>query len=220
MAMKEITYADARGMMKPGDVIAFSGKSHFSEIIKMVTFSEVSHVGVILQTKIAEFDDGRFFNQIIEAGTVRGFSGVSISRFSERLDDYHGAMWWLPIRTDLRQNREAHTKFYNFLFGHAAARTGYDLPQALKSAADGFDSMGGPFYNKEDFSRFFCSELVAAGLERAGVVDTVNASEVTPIDLCRWNIYEDDYYILKPDTDGSKPDISRYNRLNPKDWDV
>ncbi len=222
--MHEITYEDARPKMKPGDVIAFSGKGHFSEIIKMVTFSEVSHVGVVLQTQIASHSDGRYFNQIIEAATVKGFSGVSISRFSERLLEYQGAVWWLPIKSDLRENEDAHKTFYNFLFGHAEARTGYDLPQALKSAADKFDdlpyNMNGPFYNKEDFSRFFCSELVAAGLERAGVVGTVNASEVTPIDLCRWSIYEDDYYLLKPDTDGARPGISRYNRMDPEAWNV
>ncbi len=224
MAMHELSYTDARPRMKPGDVIAFSGKSDFSEIIKMVTFSEVSHVGVILQTQIADHADGRFFNQIIEAGTVRGFSGVNISRFSERLEEYHGAMWWLPIKADLRANAQAHKSFYNFLFGHAEARTGYDLPQALKSAADMFDKgvfgINGPFYNKEDFSRFFCSELVAAGLERAGVTGSVNASEVTPIDLCRWSIYEDDYYLLKPDTDGAKPVITRHNRMDPSGWNV
>lgn len=80
--------------------------------------------------------------------------------------------------------------------------------------------MNGPFYNKEDFSRFFCSELVAAGLERAGVTGSVNASEVTPIDLCRWSIYEDDYYLLKPDTDGAKPVITRHNRMDPSGWNV
>ncbi|WP_020398094.1 hypothetical protein [Kordiimonas gwangyangensis] len=224
MAMHEMSYEDARPLMKPGDVIAFSGKGHFSEIIKMVTFSEVSHVGVVLQTQIASFADGRYFNQIIEAATVRGFSGVNISRFSERMLEYQGAIWWLPIRKDLRTDEEAHKTFYNFLFGHAEARTEYDLPQALKSAADKFDdlpfNMNGPFYNKEDFARFFCSELVAAGLERAGIVGTVNCSEVTPIDLCRWDIYEQDYFLLKPDTDGSSPTITRHNTLDPSDWNL
>jgi hypothetical protein len=95
------------------------------------------------------------------------------------------------------------------------------LPQALKSAVDVFDDLPfdlhGPGYNQEDFSRFFCSELVAAGLEKAGTVGTVNASEVTPIDLCRWNIYEKTYYQLKGEED---KDISRFNTLDPQDWDV
>ena len=63
MAVEQIKYKDARLKMKPGDVIAFGGKGNFSEIIKFATFSDVSHVGVILQTKIADDDTGRFFNQ-------------------------------------------------------------------------------------------------------------------------------------------------------------
>ena len=61
MSVEQISYSDARKLMKPGDVIAFGGKGHFSEIIKFATFSDVSHVGVILQTKILDDDTGRFF---------------------------------------------------------------------------------------------------------------------------------------------------------------
>ncbi|HSO20199.1 MAG TPA: hypothetical protein VLT88_12105, partial [Desulfosarcina sp.] len=100
-------------------------------------------------------------------------------------------------------------------------RKGYDVSQALLSAVDALDELPfglhGPGYNREDFSRFFCSELVAAGLEKAGSVGAVNASEVTPIDLCRWNIYDPTYYQLKGD--GSKA-ISRYNTLSTAGWIV
>jgi hypothetical protein len=49
MTAQMINYSDARKLMQPGDVIAFGGSSAFSQIIKLVTFSEVSHVGVILK---------------------------------------------------------------------------------------------------------------------------------------------------------------------------
>ena len=42
---------------------------------------------------------------------------------------------------------------------------------------------------------------MAAGLEKAGSVGKVNSAEVTPIDLCRWQIYQDKYYQLKGNTD-------------------
>ena len=77
--------------------------------------------------------------------------------------------------------------------------------------------MHGPAYNREDFSKFFCSELVSAGLEVAGSVGNVNSSEVTPIDLCRWSIYEDSYYQLKGE---SSKRISRFNTASPSDWNV
>lgn len=52
MPRKSAKYQSVREKMKPGDVIAFSGKGNFSEIIKWATCSSVSHVGVILQSKL------------------------------------------------------------------------------------------------------------------------------------------------------------------------
>lgn len=218
------SYEIARPFMKPGDVIAFGGKGHFSEIIKMATFSPVSHVGTILQTKIVpEYGDGdsRFFNQIIESTSLDGFNGVNISRFSDRLNTYDGDIWWLPLKESVR-SRMSEKKFYNYLFNLAKNRVPYDMPQAIKSALDLFDGL--PFSmtsNKEDFSKMFCSELVASGLEESGAINSVNCSEVTPIDLCRWNIYEDICYQikgenLKPGGVVTLPEgvsISEYNNL-------
>lgn len=215
MTAKAISYDDARKLMKPGDVIAFGGKGHFSEIIKFATFSDVSHVGVILQTRIPE--DDRFFNQIIESTSLNGFNGVNISRFSDRLNTYEGEIWWLPLRKKIRANSFNQKNFFDFLFNQAKERKPYDMPQAIKSSLDALDGVNGPGYNREDFSKFFCSELVAAGLEKAGAIGSVNASEVTPIDLCRWSIYEDDYYQLQGD---STKKISRFNTASPKDWNV
>jgi hypothetical protein len=222
MSAKQITYVEARELMKPGDVIAFGGKGHFSEIIKFATFSSVSHVGVILQTKIPEEENSkRFFNQIIESTSLNGFNGVNVSRFSDRLSTYEGELWWLPLNKKIRDDLFDQKKFFDFLFNQAKDRKPYDTPQALKSAVDALDNlplgMHGPAYNKEDFSKFFCSELVSAGLEIAGAVGSVNASEVTPIDLCRWSIYEDSYYQLKGE---SSKRISRFNTSSPADWNV
>jgi hypothetical protein len=221
MAATQITYQDARSKMKPGDVIAFGGKGHFSEIIKFATRAEVSHVGVVLQTKVTDDTTGRFFNQIIESTSLNGFNGVNISRLSDRVDNYEGELWWLPLNEDIRANSFDQTEFYNFLFNQAKERKPYDMPQAIKSSIDVLDNLPfglhGPGYNSEDFSKFFCSELVAAGLEVAGSVGNVNASEVTPIDLCRWNIYNNTHFQLKGDADKT---ISRFNTLPPSNWDV
>ena len=221
MTIEQISYSEARKRMKPGDVIAFGGKGHFSEIIKFATFSDVSHVGVILQTKISDDTTDRFFNQIIESTSLNGFNGVNISRFSDRMDSYDGELWWLPLSKKIREKSFDQKKFFDFLFNQAKLRKKYDMPQAIKSALDALDQlpfgMHGPGYNKEDFSKFFCSELVSAGLEIAGAVGEVNTAEVTPIDLCRWKIYEPKYYQLKGDRNKK---ISRYNTASPSDWNV
>lgn len=221
MSVVRKTYEEARSDMKPGDVIAFGGKGHLSEIIKFATCAEVSHVGVLIQTKVADDTTGRFFNQIIESTSLHGFNGVQISRLSDQIHIYDGEIWWLPLSEEIREKRFDQKAFYDFLFNQAKERKEYDMPQAIKSALDVLDNlpfgMHGPGYNKEDFSKFFCSELVSAGLEKAGVVGPVNASEVTPIDLCRWRIYQESYYQLQGNP---KRKITRFNTADPADWNV
>jgi hypothetical protein len=216
MSRQTISYQDARNLMKPGDVIAFAGKGNFSEIIKWATRANVSHVGVILQSKLlieGEPQQG-YFNQIIESTSLNGFSGVSISRLSDRIATYGGEMWWLPLSDSVRTKLDFE-RFFSFLIHQE--RKPYDLPQALKSALDALDKVplvGGLTYNIEDFSRFFCSELVAAGLEAGGAIRSLNASEVTPIDLCMFNIYKQEYFQLK----GDDKTIRAFNTVSPEGW--
>lgn len=216
MTIKAAPYSQVRKRMQPGDVVAFSGKGDFSQIIKWATRSNVSHVGVILQSKLMignKPQDG-FFNQIIESTTLNGFSGVSISRLSDRVDTYDGELWWLPLRDDVRSKLDS-SIFYNWLLHQE--RKPYDATQAVKSALDLLDNLPGvglATHNKEDFSRFFCSELVAAGLEAGGAISSLNASEVTPNDLCKFNIYESTYYQMK----GGEKEIKGFNSINPEGW--
>ena len=216
MAGIKISYEEARSKMRAGDVIAFGGSNFMSALIKGFSFSQVSHVGVILQTKVLNDPQDRFLNQLIESTSDGDFFGVQINRMSERMA-YDGEIWWLPLSEASRENFDQ-VAFYDFLLdkkGHA-----FDVKQALQSAFDTTDELPfglhGPAYAEEDFAKFFCSELVAAGLARAGVTSCpVNSAEVTPIDLCRWKIFTGDYYQLKGD---GKKSISRFNTLDPCDW--
>ncbi len=223
--LKISNYNNLRSSMSPGDVIAFGGKGTFSEIIKWATRAPVSHVGVILQSKLYYDDRSQpgFFNQIIESTSLNGQSGVTITRLSDRIDSYDGEIWLLPLRSDLKQKMDK-KKYYDFLIHQD--RKPYDMPQAIKSALDLIDDAVSPgvfTHNLEDFSRFFCSELVAAALENAGVIDHLNASEVTPVDLCSFNIYEDYYYQMKGHKTVGASEIKRVeikgvNSLNPNGW--
>ncbi|MFA5531069.1 MAG: hypothetical protein WDA11_10440 [Thiohalomonadaceae bacterium] len=154
------------------------------------------------------------FNQIVVSTSLNGFSGVTISRLSDRLNTYDGEIWWLPIRNDYHERMDK-KKFYDFLI-HQERRE-YDMPQAVRSALDALDRvpvLGSATRNQEDFSRFFCSELVAAALEAAGVIDSINASEVTPIDLRSFSLYEKEYYQLKGDAKA----IHGFNATDPTGW--
>lgn len=225
MACFVAKYSTVRSQMQQGDVIAFAGKGHFSEIIKIVTFSQVSHVATILQTQAtyAKGDDDRYFNDIIESTKWKGFMGVGTIRLSDRLRDYDGQVWWLPLSRKLREERSFNvTAFFDFLY--AQVGKSYDLPQATASALDALDHILGqysPTYNREDISRLFCSELVAAGLEAGQMVPSINASEVTPIDLCSWKIYEPNYYQIYWEDEPQGEDrveIKRFNLYDPALW--
>ena len=214
MSWNKSTYSAARSKMKPGDVIAFGGKGNFSEVIKWATRSSVSHVGVIMQSRMiieGEVQKG-FFNQIIESTSLNGFSGVSISRLSDRVNTYEGEMWWLPLSTEIHAKLNPR-KFFDWCL-HQRGKP-YDTPQAVKSALDQLDSVpiiGGATHNVEDFSSFFCSELVTGALEQGGAIKQINASEVTPIDLCTFNLYSGKYFQLK----GTKKLIKGYNMQDPE----
>ncbi|WP_390617858.1 hypothetical protein [Maricurvus nonylphenolicus] len=218
MALQRISYQDARPQMKPGDVIAFAGRSSLSKIIRMVTMSNITHVGTILKSQVGPME----LNQIVESTEVNGFCGVNISRFSDRLDAYDGEVFWLPVRKDLPFDAD---KFFTFLFDKAEKKHKWDALQALKSGFDFLDDIPGFDIftkNKEDMSKIYCSELVAAGFEAAGSIPNINCSEVTPIELCRWNIFEDNYYVLNESVADGTPDedltISRFNSAAPDAW--
>lgn len=216
MPRRTAKYATVRKRMKPGDVIAFGGKGNFSQVIKTATRSEISHVGVILQSQLITDPEGedRFINQIIESTSLNGTSGVQINRMSDHIATYEGEMWWLPLSDETREKLDP-VKFYDFLLKQNKKK--YDMMQAIGSALDRLDNVpliGSVTHNREDFSKFFCSELVSAGLEAGGAIGSINASEVTPIDLCQFDLYANTYYQLT----GKKKHIRAFSSLNPEGW--
>lgn len=221
MALKMKDYSQIRSEVKPGDIIAFGGKGNFSQLIKWATRAAVSHVGIIMQTQIKDVPgiggDG-YLNQIIESATLNGFSGVNISRLSDRVKTYDGEIWVLRLAPKawkkLKPNQE---KFFNWCLNQD--HKPYDVPQAIKSALDLMDKAidsAAPILNREDFSSFFCSELAAGALEVASVLPPINASEVTPIDLCSFNIFEEDYFQIA----GTMKEIKSYNSIDPQTWAI
>lgn len=140
MGWRRGDYKVVRHKMQPGDVIAFGGKGHFSQIIKWSTRSSVSHVGVILQSKlmIGDVPQDGFLNQIIESTSLNGSSGVAIGRLTDRIATYPGQMWWLLLSDQTRGNLD--TKECDGFFIHQD-RKPYDMPQAVKSALDAMDEV-------------------------------------------------------------------------------
>lgn len=202
--------------MRPGDIIAFGGNSLFSLWTKLTTRSVVTHVAMVLQTNRVDDRCGHHFNQVVEATVHDGEKGVITHHLSERINTYDGDIWWLPLHDKARAQLEHNeTDFLNFMLSQRGKP--YDVWQLFGSAFDITDEhswLGRFSYNEQDFSRWFCSELIAEGLKTAGIVRGVNASEVTPHDICRFRIFEDRYVQLK----GKAKAITGFNSMNATNW--
>jgi len=219
--MKIIQYTEVRSNMRPGDVIAFAGKDNFSDVIKWATRSNISHVGVVFETKV--FFEGASQSGVIvdvmesttlyvDPKTGERKTGVQRNRLSDRINYYDGQIWWLPLSEQSRQKLDLR-KFTDFMLHNDKRK--YDLPQAILSGIDTLDKLG-LTKNREDFARFFCSELVVAAFEASGIIGQINASEVTPIDLCCFSLFSDDYYLLT----GEPLEIHGYNTRNPENFGI
>lgn len=219
-------YHHIREHMQPGDIIAFGGNSLFSRWTKLTTRSAVTHVAVVIHTKnthtkatqsmVHDQERSQYYNHVMEATSFKGKRGVMTNRLSERVASYDGDIWWLPLsrasRSIFEQNKH---KFFDFMCEQEGKP--YDVLQLFGSAVDALDDhplFSSISYNNEDFSSWFCSELIAEGLKTAGVVTGVNSSEVTPVDICRFNIFKKRYVQLK----GEGRVIAGFNSLVPDNW--
>ena len=213
MTWKQANYEQIKTAMQPGDVIAFAGIDGISGWIKSVTNGPVSHVGVVLSPTSDRVSD--VSPQIIEArGELDERFGVKVRGLGGYMDNFAGTIWWLPLDEAVRARLDVE-RFKAFLL--EKQNLPFDIPQAIGAASDDLDQIpivGNFTRNPEDFSAFFCSELVTAGLEAGGLIRSINCSEVTPLDLVQFAIYQGTYYQLK----GPKTPIPGYNTVDPEGW--
>lgn len=189
--------------IRPGDVIAFGGGGFGGTIVEIGSFSNVAHVAIVWRVA-----DG--IVELIEA-TAESVAGVKRCLLSERMASYSGKIWWLPLSETVRAQLQE-----ELLVAFLEAQLGkpYDWTQAIKAGLDRFDWLD-ITYNQEDFTKFFCSELVGAALEVGGALAHLNASELRPIDLCRLAIYQPTLHQLK----GFVEQPDGYNSISdPHEW--
>ena len=187
-------YEDVCKEMLPGDLIAFGGTGCISYTIKTVTRSPVSHVGVILSNAIY---CGIAFAMIAESTSLDDVDtiGVQFNRLSDRIKGYEGSVWWLPLADDVRATLNV-PDLASFLVSQKGKK--YDTYQAVMSAVDFIPD------TDENLDRLFCSEYVVAAWEegfkknftaRTEFLRNINASEVTPADILKFDIYRGVYQL-------------------------
>jgi hypothetical protein len=183
-------YDFIRSRMRSGDVIAFGGTGWLSGAIRLRTrlsfwrpwdLAPVSHVAVI--DRVWERAGLRVILSESTSLIGSGVVGVQRTYLSERIENYQGKIWWLPIHSSRRENMDI-AAMWRYL--ERADGVKYDWLGAPMSAL--------PVRPSECLDRLFCSEHVTAGLRAAGVIKRINASRVNPYQVCRFDIYENDYY--------------------------
>jgi hypothetical protein len=187
-------YEGARDGMRTGDLVAFGGKGRISGLIKLITRSLVSHVGLVLR---ADFSLGKEESvMLIESTTLTNLpdmatghliKGVQMHWLSTRLSAHEGEAWWHPLKTPLAAGRAE--EMTRWLRKAHAQQLPYDTIQAIGAGVDFWDGLG--LTNDPDFSRLFCSELCARALQIAGrLPQDLNPSEETPASLLARDIFQ------------------------------
>jgi hypothetical protein len=181
VAMERVEYESIRSELKTGDIVLFSGKGGVSTAIKWFTTSRWSHVGMVLRlpaynmillwesTTLSKIKD-------LQTGTAR--KGVQVVPLSTRLKTYDGdvGLRRLQVPDEAALNYAALHEFRAEVRGAPYEESEIEL---VKSAYDG--PFGG---NVEDLSSLFCSEMVAEGYQRMGLLPGRPASnEYTPKDF-------------------------------------
>ncbi|WP_257283201.1 hypothetical protein [Endozoicomonas sp. SESOKO1] len=177
----ETSYGSIRNSLKTGDLVLFSGKGAFSDIIKYGTLSKWSHCGMVL--RIPEYDfltiwESTTLSNIHDLETQMPRKGVQLVALSDRVQKYNGDISVRRLQgaklpeDSLRRLMELRQE----LRGKEYERSKLEL---FKAAYDG------PFgKNHEDLSTIFCSELVAEAYQRLGLLDEIKPSnEYTPADF-------------------------------------
>lgn len=155
---------------KPGDIIGFSGNHWHSDTINLLTYGiprqSLSHVGVIARG-----------NKLHEAKST---VGVVAGDAREVIETYNGKVWVYPLYRSLfpHESRRLREEL------ESAGNSPYDMVGAIRAGGILFALMESLFW-KQDFSSYFCSELVAAKLSRIGIFPTTNASRWNPNKLIR-----------------------------------
>lgn len=215
--MRESTqYQKIKSLIRPGDLIAFGGYSLFSRWAKLTTSSNVTHVATVTACTHCEVTNELLYHQVFESTVRDKKRGVMVNILAERIEEYDGDVWWLPLRDDARaQFVEASSQMKTFIASEV--NKAYDIWQLFGSTVDFLDNhrwLWRLTRNIKDEKAWFCSELIAELYNRTGIVKNVDAAETTPIDLCRFSIFAGKYYQLK----GEPKRIRRFNSLLSENW--
>jgi len=178
-------YNCVRPLLAPGDVIAFGGTGFVSGAIEFLTHSAVSHVAVVFR----QLDRGlKDRVRIAEATSLNSVSGVQFNYLSERLAEYPGRAWWLPLNPRTRRQLNIDT-----MLDYMDAQDGrpYDFKGIAAFLCRPIPGIGEiPWLHHGAAKAFFCSEYIVSGFKEGGLPIGIESDEVSPQTLCRLPLYD------------------------------
>lgn len=139
-------YLDQRTQIMTGDPIFFSGEGFESDVIKAITGSDKSHIGMAVVAPL---------NMVLCMESTRlldGKSGVQVNFLSDRVRDYDGTLSTKNLFID------RDVEFYNVLEQGFGFMRGREYERSILELA--FSACKEPI-GGEDFSSIFCSEMLA-----------------------------------------------------------
>ncbi|MDJ0722773.1 MAG: hypothetical protein QNJ04_14155, partial [Desulfobacterales bacterium] len=180
-------YDQIRDVLQTGDILLFSSDSPIMRLWKRLTACHWTHVGIAMRS--AETDqlllwESTPLKTICDVHSHRAQSGVQVVLLSLRTATYKGEVSYRQLdfsqadagvtREDLSRKLMAFRKLVKDRPFEA------DLGKILKAFIDITRSRK----RAADYSRLFCSELVAAGFKHAGFIDEgLPDEEYTPKDF-------------------------------------
>jgi hypothetical protein len=179
---------------KIGDVITFSGTDFPSEIVKIATQSIYVHVAIVhsVDTQAPSENtiliaESHIDRSLPSVGTGKQALSVQFQWLFNRLAQYPGQAWWVPLKTPLTLGGIARLQVW--LQTIESQETPYDFIQAIGAGLAQVELI--KLNNNPDFSALFCSELVTRALQMAGAIDeTLNPSEQTAADVMQFPCFK------------------------------
>lgn len=180
--------------MKPRDVIVFDGRAGFSALIKLLTHSQYSHVGMVLKEQSALFGETLLLIELttevklMDADGRQAIKGVHLHFLSQRLLTFEGSASWIPLKSPIPQ--QPFEKMLNWLRNVYSEKVPYSFARACGVALAKIEDACGKEM-KPNYSTLFCSELVTRALQVAGVVDSqVAPTSQTSTDVIGFSCFE------------------------------
>lgn len=154
-------YLDNRSRVNTGDLILFSGKGLFSSVIKKVTQSSISHIGMALVFRDNINDMVLVVESMYDRNVKKG--GPTVNELSEHIHHYEGDIYLRRCGRYLSSNELMRFDVARQKFKNLPYEPNFFNMLLIALRLTNKDGTG--------LASFFCSELVAAILQYMNLID-------------------------------------------------